>query len=50
MTLKRKFTSLAALAALALAGCSKPPELHIYTWCDYIAPDVLAEFEQANNC
>ena len=22
-------------------------ELHIYTWCDYIAPDVLISFEQA---
>lgn len=22
-------------------------ELHVYTWCDYIAPDVLASFEKA---
>ena len=38
------------LAALALAGCSKQKELHVYTWCDYIAPEVLAKFEQANDC
>ena len=40
----------AVLAALALAGCSKQKELHVYTWCDYIAPEVLAKFEQANDC
>ena len=39
----------AVLAALALAGCSKQKELHVYTWCDYIAPEVLAKFEQAND-
>ena len=25
-------------------------ELHVYTWADYIAPDVIARFEEANAC
>ena len=33
-----------------LAGCEKKPELHIYTWSDYIAPEVIQGFEEANNC
>ena len=45
------------LAAQALAAAEasgfRPPDggdggsLHIYTWCDYIAPDVLTSFEKA---
>ncbi len=43
-----------ALAAAEASGY-RPPDgssggaLHIYTWCDYIAPDVLASFEKALN-
>lgn len=37
-------------AALAFAGCEKKPELHIYTWSDYIAPEVIQAFEEANDC
>jgi len=39
--------------AAAEASGFRPPDggdggtLHIYTWCDYIAPDVLASFEKA---
>lgn len=40
----------AAIAAAALAGCEKKPELHIYTWSDYISPDVIENFEKANGC
>ena len=38
-----------ALAAAEAAGVkpSDGGELHIYTWSDYIAPDVLASFEKA---
>ena len=43
------FLSLAA-AALCLAGCKAKRELHVYTWADYISPDVVAAFEQANDC
>ena len=44
--------SAQALAAAEASGF-RPAEggdggtLHIYTWCDYIAPDVLASFEKA---
>ena len=40
-----------ALALGVLAGCSpSKPELHIYTWSDYIAKEVIAAFEQKNDC
>ena len=41
-----------ALAAAEASGC-KPGAggtLHIYTWSDYIAPDVLSSFEKALGC
>ncbi len=44
---------LAALAALGLAaGCAGPDAkiLHVYTWADYIKPEVVQRFEQANGC
>jgi spermidine/putrescine transport system substrate-binding protein len=44
---------LAAVAALGLvAGCAKPAPktLHVYTWADYIKPEVVQRFEQANGC
>lgn len=40
----------AALATTLFVGCEKKPELHIYTWSDYIAPSVIEGFEEANNC
>lgn len=37
--------------AAVLIGCSsKPPELNVYTWADYISPDKIALFEQEFNC
>ena len=33
-----------------LSGCKKQPELHIYTWVDYIDPEFVSQFEQENNC
>lgn len=40
-----------ALALGVLAGCGqKGPVLHIYTWSDYIDPEVVANFEKANGC
>ena len=40
-----------ALAVGVLAGCApSKPELHIYTWSDYIAKDVITAFEQKNDC
>jgi len=41
----------AIAAAAIIAGCGKNSRsLHIYTWSDYIAPEVIAEFEKANDC
>ena len=42
--------ALTLLTSLALVGCSRQPELHVYTWSDYISPEVLAKFEAANGC
>ncbi|MBQ4200236.1 MAG: spermidine/putrescine ABC transporter substrate-binding protein [Kiritimatiellae bacterium] len=40
-----------ALACGILAGCGPAKEeLHVYTWSDYIAPDVIKQFEERNNC
>ena len=40
-----------ALALGVLSGCGPAkPELHIYTWSDYIANDVIARFEKENGC
>ena len=47
----KKLTILAAAAAvLFMAGCKAKRELHIYTWADYISPEVVAAFEKANDC
>jgi len=45
--------TLAALAAvLGLAGCGKPAPkvLHVYTWADYIKPELVQRFEKENGC
>ena len=49
---KKIWTALALAAAVAtLAGCAeKKPTLHIYTWSDYIKPELVAQFERENNC
>ena len=40
-----------ALALGVLSGCGPSgPVLHVYTWSDYIDPEVVAAFEQANGC
>lgn len=40
---------LAALFAFCTAGFAADT-LHVYTWADYVSPDVVAKFEQAHNC
>jgi len=40
-----------ALALGVLAGCGPAkPVLHVYTWCDYIAPSVIVAFEAKTGC
>ena len=46
----KKF-SIVLLSAAMLVGCSdKRPTLHIYTWADYIDPDVVQAFEDKHCC
>jgi spermidine/putrescine transport system substrate-binding protein len=41
----------AALWAGALCGCGKAkPTLHIYTWADYVKPELIEQFEKEQNC
>ena len=46
--MKKLMFVLAAVAALA--GCTERRTLHMYTWADYISPDVIAAFESAHGC
>ena len=39
------------LACLALAGCGPDKrKLYVYTWADYIDPDLIHKFEAENDC
>ena len=41
----------AALLAAAVCGCGpRQPVLHIYTWSDYIKPELVRRFQQENRC
>lgn len=44
--------TLFLLTALSIITGCKPSvsELHIYTWADYIKPELVQQFEQENNC
>ena len=47
----RPLLALLSLSAAALAGCGpKKPTLHLYTWSDYIDPEVVAAFETSHRC
>ena len=40
-----------ALAVLFFAGCSpSKPELHVFNWADYFAPDTIKNFEKEFDC
>ncbi len=39
------------LGALLLTSCGeKKPSLHLYTWDDYLNPDLISAFEEAHDC
>ncbi len=49
MTLTRRLTALAMLSLIGLGACTgkqAPPELHLFIWANYIAPEVYQLFEQ----
>ncbi|NLF26115.1 MAG: spermidine/putrescine ABC transporter substrate-binding protein, partial [Deltaproteobacteria bacterium] len=42
---------VSSLAWLCVFGCNKPqPELHVFTWADYIKPELVQRFEKENGC
>ncbi|MGD9781099.1 MAG: spermidine/putrescine ABC transporter substrate-binding protein [Kiritimatiellia bacterium] len=42
---------MACAAALAfLCGCKEKPVLRIYTWSDYVKPELIQRFELENHC
>jgi len=48
--MKKAILLLAALSACVF-GCSREtPVLHIYTWADYIKPELIERFEREHNC
>jgi spermidine/putrescine transport system substrate-binding protein len=43
--------AILALAFLGLSGCGKArPSLSVYTWADYIKPDLVKRFEAEHGC
>lgn len=42
--------TLLSATVLLLPGCDRTPCLRVYTWLDYISPDVVERFERENGC
>ncbi|HPC84144.1 MAG TPA: spermidine/putrescine ABC transporter substrate-binding protein [Thermoanaerobaculaceae bacterium] len=50
-TLVKALSFLVAVSLVAAGGCKhRPKELRVYTWADYIKPEVLARFERQEGC
>jgi spermidine/putrescine transport system substrate-binding protein len=50
-TMRKGILALSVTAALLLAGrASAKSELHLFTWTDYIDPELVERFEQENDC
>lgn len=46
-----RLIALLGLSAALFAGCGpKRPTLHLYTWSDYLDPELVSAFEQAHGC
>lgn len=41
---------ITALALLVSTSCFAAEKLHLYTWADYVNPDVVKRFEEENKC
>lgn len=49
--MKRMLGMLAGLVlAVLTVGCGSRPVLNVYTWADYINPDLLKQFEKEHGC
>lgn len=44
------FRTWAVVAVLAASAATAQEKLHVYTWADYVSPDVVAKFEAAHHC
>ena len=42
--------ALTAGLAISLIGCTPKTNLYVYTWADYIDPELIQKFEDENNC
>lgn len=42
--------AVAVAASIAISGCDDKPNLYVYTWADYIDPDLISTFEKENGC
>jgi len=46
-----KYLSVLFLSVFLLTSCGeKRPELHLYTWDDYLNPDLITAFEEKHGC
>ena len=46
-----RLIAVLGLAAICLSGCgSRRPVLRIYIWADYLAPEIVTDFERVSSC
>ena len=48
--MRRPLTVLTVALLAAAAGKQQPQTLHLYTWADYVKPELVARFEQEQGC
>ena len=48
--MKNLFIGLIVVFTLMFVGCKKNATLNIYNWADYIAPELIEQFEKEYNC
>jgi spermidine/putrescine transport system substrate-binding protein len=41
---------IAIMLAVTSGYCASKPTLHVYTWADYIKPELMQRFEKEHNC
>ena len=47
----KKISALLVVLVIRVVGCSREtPTLHVYTWADYVKPELVTAFEKANEC
>jgi spermidine/putrescine transport system substrate-binding protein len=47
----KRFWAVSVIIVALIVGCSREaPTLHIYTWADYVKPELVQRFEKENDC